>query len=127
MYKRGRKGSFYRDVEDFHLKYKLGYAGPPRMLEDEVMLARCSHQQEELAELLKGTYEKDKEQVLDALVDTVYVALGTAYLMGFNFCEAWDRVHEANMKKIRMKTKRSPIDIVKPVGWKSPKLKDLCE
>ena len=127
MYKRGRKGSFYRDVEDFHRKFLLGYAGRPRMLEEEIMLARCSQQQEELAEILKGIYENDKVQVLDGLVDTVYVALGTSYLMGFDFEEAWDRVHETNMKKVRMKTKRSKIDVVKPVGWKAPVLKDLCE
>ena len=47
--------------------------------------------------------------------------------MGFDFDEAWKRVHKANMKKVRMKTERSPIDIVKPIGWKPPDLKDLCK
>ncbi len=127
MYKRGRKGSFYRDVDDFHRKFLLGYAGRPRMLREDIMGARYDHLYEEVAELLKGICEKDKEQVLDALVDIVYVALGTSNLMGFDFELAWDRVHAANMKKVRMKTSRSPIDIVKPIGWEKPLLKDLCE
>lgn len=75
-------------------------------------------------------------KALDALVDLVYVALGTAHIHGFNFSEAWKRVHEANMKKVLAKDcpefvqdkawrDKSPMDIVKPEGWLPPSLEDL--
>lgn len=70
------------------------------------------------------------EGMLDGLVDLVYVALGTAQLHGFNFSEAWNRVHEANMTKVRVQrpneSKRNSIfDVVKPPGWVAPSHRDL--
>ena len=58
------------------------------------------------------------------------VALGTAYMQGFNFKEAWRRVHEANMRKVRATSeeqskRNSSSDVVKPAGWVAPDLKDL--
>ena len=116
-----------KDIENFHKKFKLGYAGGPRKLSLDVIRARYRHQFEELEELSQAIHKGDMIGTLDALVDTVYIALGTAYLMGLDFDKAWTRVHKANMKKIRCATKRSPIDIVKPIGWKAPKLDDLCK
>ena len=118
---------FTNDINKFFTKYKIGYKGGPRNLKYEISTARYRHQLEETHELGEAFNKNDKEGVLDALVDIVYIALGTAHLMGFDFDEAWKRVHKANMKKVRMKTERSPIDIVKPIGWKPPDLKDLCK
>ena len=117
----------FKDIVAFHKKFKLGYSGPPRKLDIDIARARYRHQFEELQELSKAIHTGDIEGTLDALVDTVYIALGTAYLMGIDFDKAWKRVHKANMNKIRCATKRSPIDIVKPIGWKPPKLDDLCK
>lgn len=66
----------------------------------------------------------------DALIDLVYVALGTAYLHRFPFNEGWARVQEANMRKVRANKKsdskrRTTHDVVKPPGWRSPELDDL--
>lgn len=72
------------------------------------------------------------EQAFDALIDLVYVALGTAYLHRFPFNEGWTRVQEANMAKVRADGSDDPrskrkhsADIVKPEGWKPPVLSDL--
>lgn len=76
------------------------------------------------------------ERALDALVDLVYVALGTAHLHGFDFNEAWRRVHAANMKKIRAPSAEASkestgrghaFDVIKPPGWEPPSHKDLVE
>ena len=72
--------------------------------------------------------ESLRKKVLDALVDLVYVALGTAYLHGFGpqkFNEAWRRVHEKNMEKIRAPSadhskRGSAFDVIKPAGWTPP-------
>ena len=124
--RRLRQGPF-KDVIAFHKKYKLGYSGPPRLLDHRIADIRYRHLFEELQELAQANGKRDKVRILDALVDIVYVALGTAYLQGFNFDEAWKRIHKTNMKKIRCATKRSPLDVVKPLGWRPPNLEDLCQ
>ncbi len=122
-----RKSRITYDVAKFHEKMLLKYDGPPRQLEEDITRSRIGHLQEELNEFHAALiYDKGLPEMLDALVDIVYVAIGTSYLMGLDFDEAWRRVHEANMKKIPKATKRSKIDVVKPKGWVAPDLKDLC-
>jgi predicted HAD superfamily Cof-like phosphohydrolase len=71
------------------------------------------------------------EEQLDALVDLMYVLLGTAYLHGFNrFGEAWSRIQAANMLKVRATVpedspRGSTLDVVKPPGWSPASLTDL--
>ena len=117
------------DIKKFHEKFGLAYDGPPRDLPDELLEFRIRFMQEELEEYIDND---DREKKLDALVDLAYVLLGTAYQHGFTkFEEAWRRVHEANMKKVRadkisMKTgSRDPqFDVVKPPGWT---IKKFCQ
>lgn len=82
---------------------------------------------------------RDLEKALDGLVDLAYVLAGTALFHGFGnkhelgktiIGEAWQRVHNANMRKVRAnhagESKRgSAFDVVKPEGWQPPKLHDL--
>jgi predicted HAD superfamily Cof-like phosphohydrolase len=137
----------FQDIKDFHEKFELTYNGKPRVLEEELAKFRVGFLAEELGEyafggdedninILAGIVKEDLspplklEDQLDALVDLVYVAIGTAYLQGFDFNEAWRRVHEANMKKVRalreVDSKRGSIyDVIKPPGWEAPNLRDL--
>lgn len=135
-----------RDVEEFHKKFGLEYVGKPRGLPPEFAQFRQKFIQEELDEYitnhinlefelgLKEPQKIDKylEEQLDALVDLVYVALGASHLHGFDFKEAWRRVHAANMAKVRAEkasdSKRgSTFDVVKPAGWTAPSHADLVE
>jgi predicted HAD superfamily Cof-like phosphohydrolase len=132
------------DIISFHHKFGLVYDGPPRILPDDLRKFRVKFMQEELDEYNKAdcssievdgefielTPQEQREAELDALVDLVYVALGTAYLQGFNFAEAWRRVHTANMAKVRAErpedSKRgSGFDVIKPEGWTAPNHSDL--
>lgn len=138
----------WTDIIDFHHRYGLSYGGAPRLLPDDLDTFRVLFMAEELQEYagVQGLTEwlkqalqdrgpsvdslELRENRLDALVDLVYVALGTAYLSGFNFAEAWRRVHRANMSKVRVEragdSKRgSTFDVVKPPGWTPPSHKDL--
>lgn len=116
------------DIYEFHLRFGLEYIGPPRFLPDELGEFRTKFMQEELNEYKDA---KTLEKKLDALVDLMYVLLGTAHMHGFiHFEEAWNRVQAANMKKVRVKnladsTRNSPFDVVKPPGWVPPDLSDL--
>ncbi len=134
---------FLHDIKEFSEKFALTYDGPPRELPTGLSKFRKEFLEEEVEEYSRATmlpyYEETPEQrtdrladQLDALVDLVYVALGTAYLHGFNFGEAWRRVHEANMKKVRVEVKEdskrgSTYDVVKPEGWTPPDLRDLVD
>ena len=120
------------DIAAFHEKFGLAYTGGPRELPASLAFFRAQFLVEELNEYTEGLKSGDLEQQLDALVDLVYVAIGTAYLQGFDFDEAWRRVHAANMAKIRTMraadSKRgSTWDVVKPEGWQPPDLSDLVD
>lgn len=137
----------FKDIQNFHEKFELVFDGKPRVLPEDLAKFRIGFLMEELGEycldnevaqrfftteLKKYTAPQNipLDKQLDALVDLVYVALGTAYLQGFDFNEAWRRVHEANMKKVRalrvIDSKRgSTYDVVKPEGWQAPDLSDL--
>lgn len=124
------RSSLMIDIIEFHQKFSLAYDGPPRELPPDLSGFRSGFLCEELREYTDGVIRGDKEKQLDALVDLVYVALGTAYLHGFDFDEAWRRVHAANMAKVRTAreedSKRgSSFDVVKPPGWTPPDLSDL--
>jgi len=114
-------------IKEFHEKFGLNYAGPPRHLPLDLERFRTEFMKEEIIEYEGRVVLVDK---LDALVDLVYVAMGTAYLHGFDFDEAFRRVHEANMKKKRsistiLYGRGSGWDVVKPEGWEPPYLDDL--
>ena len=119
------------DIAEFHNKFEIPRAVTPQLLPVEDMGFRVSFLFEEMQELVDGFEKDDVEEIFDALIDLIYVALGTAWMMGLPFGEGWSRVHTANMLKVRAKhageSKRgSALDVVKPDGWKAPDLSDLC-
>jgi predicted HAD superfamily Cof-like phosphohydrolase len=92
--------------------------------------------------------EQNLAEALDGLHDLVYVALGTSDLMGMHaeVSDAavdhnpfaiesvhqftWDRVHSANMNKVRVEhaheSKRgTTFDLRKPQGWTPPRYEDV--
>lgn len=120
------------DIREFHEKYGLEYNGGPRSLDRELHNFRQAFMQEELDEYETAHEADDLEGQLDALVDLCYVLLGTAYLQGLPFGDAWRRVHAANMAKVRVEraedSKRgSTFDVVKPEGWTAPDHSDLVQ
>lgn len=119
-----------QDILDFHKRYGLEYSGPPRALPEDLADFRKQFMFEEAIEYADACAVNDQHEMFDALIDLVYVALGTAHLHGFDFAEGWKRVHAANMKKQRAKlaheSKRGTMyDVVKPEGWQPPNLSDL--
>ena len=143
-----------RDMAEFHEHFGLEYRGRPRALPADLSDFRNGFLDEELGEYKghqaaaydettrapttrdQANYTHHLEHALDGLVDLVYVALGTAYLHGFDFRTAWQRVHRANMQKVRKARatgathdsgRAGAFDVVKPEGWEPPTHKDLVE
>lgn len=122
--------NLYQDILDFHAKFGLEGPSAPTELDEDTFDFRYKFLQEELDELSLAWDTSDVEKQFDALIDLVYVALGTACMMGLNFNEGWRRVHEANMTKVRAQSsadskRGSSLDVVKPEGWKPADLSDL--
>lgn len=135
--------SNFRDVGDFHEKFGLHRVGDyatfgPTGAENDVHLMdfRVRFLQEELVEFMTGVSDRDHEQMFDALIDLVYVALGTAHLLGYPWQAGWELVQEANMKKMRASSAEESLlntgrghaaDICKPEGWTPPQIASLLE
>lgn len=119
----------FQDIIDFHEKFKVE-PKPYEVQTHHDHNYRIGFMEEELNEYITARNNNNKPEMLDALVDLVYVALGTAYMYGWAFDEAWRRVHSANMEKIKVKSaadsKRGHAnDVKKPPGWTAPDLTDL--
>lgn len=147
--------SYYDDVGDFHRKFDLPAFGTarPDFPSTDALKFRGRFLLEELAELFEAMAmpgpagalraaaaslkvvddgvllvgAPDLHKAADAIADIVYVALGTAHLMGLPFEAVWDAVQRANMAKERASSAADPrstrahsLDVVKPAGWSPP-------
>lgn len=113
------------DVKAFRNKFGLGCPTVPQLLCEAAFELRSTLIDEELREFKEAHDIGDLAEAADALVDLVYVVLGTAIEMGLPWDELWKDVQRANMDKIRAtsseESKRgSAMDVIKPVGWKPP-------
>lgn len=121
----------YKDVKDFHYKFDLLPKEPgPILLPPDLMSFRLKFKMEEMTELTEAYNQQDLVKVADALIDLVYVAMGTAVMMNLPWHELWAEVHAANMRKVRAEhrgqSKRgSTYDVVKPHGWQPPNLERI--
>lgn len=129
----------FDDVVTFHKKYSIQYDGIPRKLDPKHQKFRTLRLVEEMREYLEatafvegGTYNdiSDDEARFDALIDLIYIALGTIHQQGWDFNEGWRRVQAANMAKRLAgegegKYGGAGVDIIKPDGWTPPDLSDL--
>lgn len=159
MYRKLKEDNF-GDVGRFHTKFGLPNVNDdppgPREFCEDLMQFRLNFLLEELKELmesmdayfspssdakgeptvkieLEGAPEVDHAKAFDALLDLVYVALGTAHLMGYPWDDGWDRVQRANMTKVRAQSdgsdskRGSSFDVVKPKGWTPPDIEGLLQ
>lgn len=116
-----------KDINDFYMQFGLPQQQRPSIPDSqkELIKFRCSLLQEELDELNDAVKNKKIDDALDALVDIIYVALGTAWLFNLPFEKAWVEVHNANMEKTHGKTQRHFQDAIKPKGWKRPDIQKV--
>ena len=139
----------FRDVGTFHHKFGLDHVDCDELCDlrngsrftagdrhfkldprvNPLMQFRLKFLEEELKETIQGAAEEDHVKVFDGLLDLVYVALGTAHLLGYPWQEGWDEVQRANMTKERAaseadsrSTRKPSLDVVKPEGWRPPNI-----
>lgn len=121
------------DIDDFILKFNFNEIKFPELMSHIPFIhPYISHRMEMIKEEVKELHDAvavaDKEQMIDALVDIVYVAIGTARMCGFDFNKHWEEVHKCNMKKVRGVSKRGhDFDVCKPLGWQEPNHKSIYQ
>ena len=127
-----KRPDLIKDIDQFHKKFgfeKNEKVGIPD--NNELVNFRTSFLMEELAEYTQAITKKDAAGALDALVDIVYIALGTAWLFNLPFEKAWNEVQKANMSKVRAKSKSkkrgTSFDVIKPQGWVAPNIERIVE
>jgi predicted HAD superfamily Cof-like phosphohydrolase len=119
-----KAGLIYDEIEDvraFNRKFDLMVNHAPVHLTQRKLQERIEFLQEELNEFIEAVKHQDLADQADALVDLVYVAKGTAVMMGLPWEDLWLDVQRANMEKARGVTKRNHrVDCIKPPGWLPP-------
>lgn len=117
-----------RRISDFHEKFQVPQPLEVTMLPAEIFKFRLKFLTEELNEFAEAHEKTDPLKMFDALLDLVYVAKGTALMMGIS-PKLWEygfnKVNQANMTKVRAtreeQSKRgSTLDVIKPPGFIPP-------
>jgi predicted HAD superfamily Cof-like phosphohydrolase len=87
--------------------------------------------EEEAEELNQAIIDKNKVEMLDALIDMLVVTIGAIHSAGFDAEGAWKEVMRTNFAKIDKDTgkvvKREDGKVLKPDGWTPPDLKLFIE
>lgn len=115
-------------VMQFHGKMGVPAPEAPRLLSQDVFDFRLKFLHEELQEFHDACVDGDLVAAWDALLDLVYVAKGTALLMGLGPREWYEgmlAVQTANMLKERVPSAEASkrghaYDVCKPPGWVGP-------
>lgn len=109
------------DVAQFFEKMGMWATSAPCHISPRKLAERVAFLQEELDELKAAGETNDLAKQVDALIDLVYVAKGTALLLGVEWEKHWDEVQRANLAKEPGVTSRgNKLDAVKPPGWLPP-------
>lgn len=111
----------WEKVLQFHRLFSVPYKEKPTFLPEERVRKRSSWMQEEIKEFLES---QSLDEQADAMIDLIYLALGTLVEMGVRPEELFDIVHEANMSKLwedgKPRYRESDGKVIKPSTWQDP-------
>lgn len=124
-----------KDVRAFTERFKqqeVFNTDPVRHLNTRIEMMK-----EEVDEFDEAYVRGDFPGMIDALIDLIYFAIGTAILLGLTniaWVRCWSAVHMANMAKIPAPTgdnsdgkKRGALNALKPEGWRPPDLAKILQ
>lgn len=113
--------TIFEDTNEFLSKFNL-VTGHEKPHISPQMKIRLDHIQEELDETIDAVEDDDLLEVIDGLLDIIYVAAGTLNICGIDGQAHWDEIQRANMAKVRgVKSSRGHnFDVIKPKDWIEP-------
>lgn len=113
----------YEEVKKFQKAFGHPYSNKPTLLTYERALKRYRWMLEEINEFLEASKNQDIVEQADAMIDTMYFALGTLVEMGVKPDKLFYIVQEANMSKLFSDGKPHYNEmgkVIKPDGWQDP-------
>ena len=113
----------WEKVRMFHEKFNHPTSDFPKAMGKERAKHRYDWMFEEINEFLEAVNEGDIVEQADAMIDTIYFALGTLVEMGIRPDELFNIVHEANMAKLWPDGKHhynKDGKTIKPPTWEDP-------
>ena len=119
-------------VRAFQEAFKVELPLNPTLLSEDRAKLRQSLLQEEVFELHMAQQKGDIVEVADAIIDIMYITLGTAleYGMGGILPKLFDEVHASNMTKFDEDGNpifRADGKIMKPEGYRPPNLEPILK
>ncbi|MGI8825897.1 MAG: hypothetical protein ACR2JC_09670 [Chloroflexota bacterium] len=106
-------------VAAFHRAMGAPAAEKPTSLSPQRIELRCRLIDEEAGEFRDAAARHEWFEMIDALVDLLYVTYGAAVEMGVDLDPFFEEVHQANLRKIAATDGGKSI---KPQGWSSPNI-----
>ncbi len=113
-------------VTEFMVKFKQEVRWKPGFPASRVQVLRMELIKEEFLEFETAMVYENLEQVVDALGDLIYVALGCASAFGVDMEPIIKEIHRANMSK-EGGVQRKDGKWLKPDGWTPPNIKGILE
>ena len=113
----------FGEVKKFHQAFNHPVADKPISLTEERAKKRYAWMLEEINEFLDAVKEQDIVEQADAMIDTIYFALGTLVEMGVQPEQLFDIVQHANMSKLFPDGKSHYNEmgkVIKPENWQDP-------
>lgn len=125
--KTGRNNLWTQFVREFHLKYNQPIQQVPGIPTIEIQIFRQDLLRQEYRELNQAIERGDLEQIYDAILDIMYVLIGTALAYGLPLNQGMIAVHNANMKKLQATGDSKTTKPIKPPGWQPPNLREILK
>lgn len=123
-------GELY-DVTQFRIKFNMPVPEPvPAVPNFDLVYDRICHLEEELGEIKEAAEADNLVDLVDGLVDLVYVAKGIAIICGISpaaWKALWDEIHAANMRKVPgvHADRQQAYDVIKPTDWVGPDVEGI--
>lgn len=112
----------------FHRKFGHPIGEKGRRPSDAEEILRTNLLVEEVCEYLDAVAKDDRAEILDALADIIFIAIGTAITYGFDIDEAMYRVTQSNLSKLGpdgLPIYREDGKVAKGENYFPPKFDDL--
>lgn len=113
----------YEDVKQFHKAFGHPVSNIPTTLTNDRAKKRYAWILEEINEFLDAVKNNDIVEQADAMIDTIYFALGTLVEMGVQPDKLFQIVQNANMSKLWPDGKPHYNEmgkVIKPTSWENP-------
>jgi predicted HAD superfamily Cof-like phosphohydrolase len=113
-----------QNLEEFQRKFNSIYNTKPTFLTEEEYNLRYELSREELEEYLEACQNKDMVEILDGIVDRIFLAIGDAVCHGLQdkLVDAFQEVVDSNMSKLDENGKpiingeNGVLDLTRPLG-----------